>query len=79
LHTENLSQDIKRFLGWLHHIKLADVKKISSGWVKKYPAQSWFGSLFIAGWKYAQVRPRPIPNLDAQWWCCEEDLQLQRR
>jgi len=39
------------------------VKKISSGWVNKYPRQSWVGLLFHAGQKYALVGSGPIKFL----------------
>jgi len=32
------------------------IKKISSGWVKKYPGQRRVGLLFTAGQKYGWVR-----------------------
>jgi len=35
-------------------------KKISSGWVNKYPGQRRVGLLFTAGQKQAQVGSRPI-------------------
>jgi len=47
-------------------------KKISSGWVKKYPGQSWVGLLFTAGQKYAQVRARLYYQP-----CYEKHIKLQ--
>jgi len=39
---------------------LPQVKKISSGQVKKYPGQRQAGLLFTAGQKYVRVGPGPI-------------------
>jgi len=48
-----------------HRVRLANffhpqVKKISSGRVKKYLGQRWVGPLFTASQKYAQVGSSPI-------------------
>jgi len=39
-----------------------NVKKKSSGYVKKYPGQNWVGLLFTAGQKYVWVMQGPISN-----------------
>jgi len=44
-------------------LKVIWVKKVSSGWVKKYPWQRWVGTLFSARLKYERVRLGQAPSI----------------
>jgi len=54
------------------------VKKISSGWVKKYPGRRHVGLLFTAGQKYARVWSGPTSTIYSILFHCILFLSFNR-